>query len=78
MKAVLKQVLLVTGGVLVAVPAVAQNTEAQSKTQKPVPAWVQRGIPGAGHGALAPLIGTWPTATTSTTTSTTTIYKGGK
>jgi hypothetical protein len=24
-----------------------------------VPAWVQRGMPGAGQAALAPLVGTW-------------------
>ncbi|HZS04018.1 MAG TPA: DUF1579 family protein [Blastocatellia bacterium] len=27
--------------------------------QQPVPDWVRRGIPGAGHAALNPLIGTW-------------------
>jgi hypothetical protein len=27
--------------------------------QQAVPAWVQRGMPGEGHAALAPLIGSW-------------------
>jgi hypothetical protein len=35
---------------VLALPAPAQN---------PVPAWVQRGQPGAGHAALAPLLGSW-------------------
>ena len=29
--------------------------------QEDVPAWVQRGVPGEGHSALAPLVGTWRT-----------------
>ena len=59
MNSVLKRMTLVVALCLLAVPAVAQNTEMQSKTQQPVPAWVQRGIPGEGHAALAPLVGTW-------------------
>lgn len=27
--------------------------------QQPVPDWLRRGIPGAGHAALKPLIGSW-------------------
>jgi hypothetical protein len=27
--------------------------------QDPIPDWVRRGIPGTGHAALKPLIGTW-------------------
>jgi len=27
--------------------------------QQPIPDWVRRGIPGTGHAALKPLIGTW-------------------
>lgn len=44
---------------LLAVSALAQNTETQSTTQRAVPRWMQRGTPGAGHAALAPLIGSW-------------------
>lgn len=40
-----------------AIAAAAQNT--QSTNQQPPPPWIQRGIPGAGHAALAPLVGSW-------------------
>jgi quinol monooxygenase YgiN len=44
-------------------PTSAQNPDAQRGTapaaQQPVPNWVSRGIPGAGHAALAPLVGSW-------------------
>jgi Protein of unknown function (DUF1579) len=43
----------------VAVPALAQNARTQSTTEQAVPIWVQRGIPSSGHGALAPLVGSW-------------------
>ena len=59
MMRVLKRVTLVGAVCLLAVPAFAQNNEAQSKTEQPVPAWVRRGIPGGGHTALEPLVGTW-------------------
>ena len=32
---------------------------AQDKAQQVAPAWVQKGTPGAGHAALAPLVGSW-------------------
>ena len=48
MMRVLKRVTLVGAVCLLAVPAFAQNNEAQSKTEQPVPAWVRRGIPGEG------------------------------
>jgi Protein of unknown function (DUF1579) len=59
MNKVLKQIMLAASLCLLAVPAAAQTTKEQSTTQEPVPAWVQRGIPGAGHAALAPLVGSW-------------------
>jgi hypothetical protein len=59
MKRILKQVILAVMSSLLAVPALAQNTGAQSTTQQAVPPWVQRGIPGAGHNALIPLVGSW-------------------
>ena len=41
----------------------AQNPDAPRGTtpaaQQPVPRWVSRGIPGAGHAALASLVGSW-------------------
>jgi Protein of unknown function (DUF1579) len=33
--------------------------QASPPVQQAVPAWVQRGMPGEGHAALAPLIGSW-------------------
>ena len=45
--------------VLLAVPARAPDTNAQTTSRQDVPAWVQRGLPSEGHAALEPLIGTW-------------------
>ena len=59
MNRVFKQVMLAVMSSLLAVPALAQNARAQSTTGQAVPPWVQRGLPGAGHSALAPLIGSW-------------------
>jgi Protein of unknown function (DUF1579) len=59
MNRILKQVMLTVIAGLLAVPAAAQNTGTQSTTQQTVPPWVQRGIPGAGHAALKPLVGSW-------------------
>ena len=55
----LKQVMLAVVACFLAVHAVAQDAKAQSTTQQAVPLWVQRGIPGAGHAGLAPLVGSW-------------------
>ena len=55
----LKQMMLVAIFGLFAVSALAQNTGTQSTTQPAVPRWMQRGIPGAGQAALAPLVGSW-------------------
>ncbi len=38
-------------------PGYAQ--QASPPGQQAVPAWVQRGIPSAGHAALVPLVGSW-------------------
>src|SRR4030095_9158525 len=43
----------------VAVPVFVPDICAQSTTQQEIPRWVERGIPSAGHAALAPLIGSW-------------------
>jgi Protein of unknown function (DUF1579) len=32
-----------------------------TQTQEDMPAWVERGVPGAGHAALSPLVGRWRT-----------------
>jgi Protein of unknown function (DUF1579) len=58
MNSVLKRTMLVMLVCLSVVPVLAQNAEAQSKAEQ-VPAWVQRGIPGEGHAALTPLVGSW-------------------
>jgi hypothetical protein len=55
----LKQMMLAAVACFLAVHAVAQDAKAQSTTQQAVPLWVQRGIPGAGHAGLAPLVGSW-------------------
>ena len=55
----LKPMMLVAIFGVFAVSALAQNTGTQSTTQPAVPRWMQRGIPGAGQAALAPLVGSW-------------------
>ena len=52
-----KMMMLAAVAGLLAIAAMAQNT--QSTNQQPPPPWIQRGIPGAGHAALAPLVGSW-------------------
>ena len=45
-----------------ALPASAQlrdNRQEASPATQTVPVWVQRGIPGRAHAALAPLVGKW-------------------
>jgi hypothetical protein len=53
----LKFTILAAAVCLLSVPALAQTT--QPKTQQPIPSWVQRGMPGPGQAALAPLVGSW-------------------
>src|SRR5262245_20837484 len=53
MTGILRALALAAAAGTLALPAFAQ--------QPGPPAWVQRGIPGAGHAALAPLAGTWRT-----------------
>src|SRR5215510_1701725 len=45
--------------VFVAGFASVKNVSAQSASHQAVPPWVKRGIPGSGHAALAPLVGSW-------------------
>ena len=59
MNRVLKQAMLAAIVCVLAVPALAQKRRTRSTIQQAVPPWVQRGIPGAGHAALAPLVGSW-------------------
>jgi quinol monooxygenase YgiN len=40
-------------------PVSAQDPGAPTPASQPAPAWVRRGIPGPGHAALAPLVGSW-------------------
>jgi len=55
--------MLVAAACSLTLPASAQNRDddkqASPLAQQAVPAWAQRGIPGAGHAALAPLVGSW-------------------
>src|SRR5262245_55696229 len=37
----------------------ANGQEVSPPIQQQAPAWVKRGIPGAGHAALEPLVGSW-------------------
>ena len=59
MNRVLKQAMLGAIVCVLAVPALAQKRRTRSTIQPAVPPWVQRGMPGAGHAALAPLVGSW-------------------
>ena len=63
MTRILSLKMLVAVACVLALPTLAQNPakigEATPTAQEAVPAWVQRGIPGAGHAVLAPLVGSW-------------------
>jgi hypothetical protein len=57
-----RSIMLAAAVCTIALPALAQNQDDRrqaSREQQAVPAWVQRGMPGAGHAALAPLVGSW-------------------
>ena len=55
--------MLMAAACALALPASAQDPDTKGRApgavQQTVPDWVRRGIPGAGHAALAPLVGTW-------------------
>ena len=55
--------MLAAAACTVALPALAQirdqRQEVSPPVQQSVPAWVKRGLPSAGHAALAPLVGSW-------------------
>ena len=36
-----------------------RSAPAAAPTPTPMPGWMRRGLPGPGHAALAPLVGTW-------------------
>jgi Protein of unknown function (DUF1579) len=59
----LRSIMLAVAACTLALPALAQNSDtgrqASPPSQQGVPDWVRRGIPGAGHAALAPLVGSW-------------------
>jgi hypothetical protein len=61
MTKILHSMVLAGAALTLAPPASAQKSDgsAASPTQQAVPAWVQRGIPGPGHAALTPLVGSW-------------------
>jgi hypothetical protein len=63
MTRVLNLIMLVAVACGLALPTLAQNPvntgEATPTAQEAVPAWVHRGIPGAGHAGPAPLVGSW-------------------
>src|SRR5262245_63558379 len=63
MTTTLRSVLFMVVVCIFAPPTSAQNPDAQRGTapaaQQTVPNWASRGIPGAGHAALAPLVGSW-------------------
>jgi Protein of unknown function (DUF1579) len=62
MSTALRFVLIMVVVCISAPPASAQNSDshrASPAAQQAIPDWVSRGIPGEGHAALAPLIGTW-------------------
>ncbi len=55
--------LTFTALIAAAPPALAQDSNPPasgiSSTQADLPAWIRRGLPSAGHAAIAPLVGTW-------------------
>ena len=63
MSTALRFVLIMVVVCISAPPTSAQHPDSQREAspaaQQAVPAWVSRGIPGAGHAALAPLVGSW-------------------
>ena len=63
MRGVLRTMMLGAATCTLALAAFAQSPsygqQASAPGQQAVPAWVQRGIPSAGHAALAPLVGSW-------------------
>jgi Protein of unknown function (DUF1579) len=63
MTTALRSALIIVGAWVLALPTSAQNPDPQRRTapaaQQAVPDWARRGIPGAGHAALAPLVGSW-------------------
>ena len=62
MTLVLRSIMLVAAACIISISALAQQGDNQREAASPaqtVPEWVKRGIPGAGHAALEPLIGSW-------------------
>ena len=62
MKQILRAMMLATAACILTMSSLAQTRdtrEALPPAQQTVPDWVKRGIPGAGHAALAPLVGLW-------------------
>jgi hypothetical protein len=63
MTTALRSALIIVGAYVLALPTSAQNPDPQRRTapaaQQAVPDWARRGIPGAGHAAVAPLVGSW-------------------
>src|SRR5262245_48096854 len=63
MSTMLRSLLAVVAASVAGTPVSAQDPgtrrAAPTAAGQTVPAWVSRGMPGAGHAALAPLIGDW-------------------
>src|SRR5262245_44367473 len=63
MRALLRSVLVVVAASAPAPPLSAQDPgvarRAPAGPESGVPRWVSRGLPGKGHAALAPLVGSW-------------------
>ena len=59
----LQRLLLLLAGATPGVLFLASQAPGADRgtNQQEPPAWVQRGIPAAGHASLAPLVGTWRT-----------------
>jgi hypothetical protein len=54
-----KSISIAAAACALTLPAFAQNRETDPRASPSVPMWVQRGVPGAGHAALQPLVGSW-------------------
>ena len=59
MRAILRAMVLAAAASALALPVLAQDRDKALQAELAPPAWVQRGIPRAGHAALAPLVGSW-------------------
>jgi hypothetical protein len=63
MMGISKSMMLTAAVCILTLSALAQSRDNLQHVSRPgqqgTPAWVKRGIPGEGHAALAPLVGSW-------------------